>query len=161
MNNEFYLADTIDIIEEVLASGGEFRMFPKGTSMLPLIVQGEDSVVLRRSDEPLKKKDIAFYRRDSGQFVLHRIVRVDKNGIYTMCGDNQTVLERGIRPDQIIGYVSDIYKGETLLDRASLKNRAYLFFWGSIPLRRTIRFPRRALGKCKRVFLKIFGKKVD
>ncbi len=159
MNNEFYLADTIDLIEEVLASDGEFRMFPRGTSMLPLIVQGEDSVVLRRSDKPLKKKDIAFYRRDNGQFVLHRIVKVSRGGIYTMCGDNQTILEPNIRPDQIIGYVSDIYKKESRLNMKSLKHRAYLFFWGCVHVRRMVRFPRKALGKCKRIFLKIFGKK--
>ena len=159
MNNEFYLADTIDLIEEVLASGGEFRMYPRGTSMLPLIVQGEDSVVLRRSDKPLKRLDIAFYRRDSGQFVLHRIVKVNKKGIYTMCGDNQLVLEPGIRPDQIIGYVSDIYKKDVRLDRRSLKNRIYLFFWGSVFFRKVVKFPRRALGKSKSILLKIFGKK--
>lgn len=158
-NNEFYLADTIDLIEEVLASGGEFRMFPRGTSMLPLIVQGEDSVVLRRSDKPLVKNDIAFYKRDNGQFVLHRIVKVSRDGIYTMCGDNQTVLEPGIRPDQIIGYVSDIYKKDVRLNRRSFKNRVYLFFWGRVYLRGIIRFPRRVLGKCKRILRKIFGKK--
>ena len=161
MNNEFYLADTIGIIEEVLASGGEFRMFPRGTSMLPLLVQGEDSVVLRRSDKPLKKKDIAFYRRDNGQFVLHRIVKVSRRGIYTMCGDNQTVLEKGIRPDQIIGYVSGVYKKDVLLDRASLKNRLYLFFWGCIPLRRILRFCTIVVRKLKRIVKKILGKEVD
>ena len=159
MNNEFYLADTIDIIEEVLASGGEFRMYPRGTSMLPLIVQGKDSVVLRRSINPLVKNDIAFYRRDNGQFVLHRIVKVSKNGIYTMCGDNQTILEPGIRPDQIIGYVSAIYKEDKLLNTKSLKHRAYLFLWGRVWARNIIRFPRRCLGKIKRIFVKTFGKK--
>lgn len=158
-NNEFYLADTIDLIEEVLASGGEFRMYPRGTSMLPLIVQGEDSVVLRRSEAPLKRNDIAFYRRDNGQFVLHRIVKVSRNGIYTMCGDNQTVLEPNIRPDQIIGYVCAIYKGNEAINLKSFKYRAYLFFWGRVYLRKPIRFPRRCLGKIKRIFVKIFGKK--
>ena len=50
MNHEFYLTDAIEVIEEVLSSGGEFRMFPKGTSMLPLLVQGRDSVVLFRRE---------------------------------------------------------------------------------------------------------------
>ena len=62
MNNcEFALNDTIELIEEVIGSGGEFRLFPKGVSMRPLLVQGRDSVVLRRKDGvPAKKHDIAF-----------------------------------------------------------------------------------------------------
>ena len=72
-NGEFFLADAIEVIEEILNAGGEFRMYPKGTSMLPLIVQGRDSVVLKKRIEspqsPLKKNDIAFYRRSNGQFV--------------------------------------------------------------------------------------------
>ena len=55
-NSEFYLADAIEVIEDVLASGGEFRMYPKGTSMLPLIVQTRDSVVLKRNFEDGAKK---------------------------------------------------------------------------------------------------------
>ena len=115
-NGEFFLADAIDVIEEILNAGGEFRMYPKGTSMLPLIVQGRDSVVLRKRvespDEPLKRHDIAFYRRANGQFVLHRVMRVQRNGCYTMCGDNQLELEKDLLPSQIIGYVSQLYKGE-------------------------------------------------
>ena len=37
-NGEFYLADAIEVIDEILAGGGEFRIYPKGTSMLPLII---------------------------------------------------------------------------------------------------------------------------
>ena len=71
-NEEYYLADAIDVIDEVLASGGEFCIYPMGTSMLPLIVLTRDSVVLKRSEGvPAKKHDIAFYRRDDGHFVLH------------------------------------------------------------------------------------------
>ena len=51
-NGEFFLADAIEVIEEILNAGGEFRMYPKGTSMLPLIVQGRDSVVLTRCSTP-------------------------------------------------------------------------------------------------------------
>ena len=47
-NTEYCLSDAIEIIEEVLDSGGEFLLSPKGTSMLPLIVQGEDQVVLKK-----------------------------------------------------------------------------------------------------------------
>ena len=156
-NEEMYLADAITVIEEVLQADGEFRLYPKGTSMLPLLVQGKDSVVLRRRNDslekPLKKHDIAFYRRNSGQFVLHRVMKRSRDGSYTMCGDNQTVLEKGITPDQIIGYVCRIYKGERELSLASVKYKIYVLFWTCMPYRRCIRFFKRAWGFIKRRFL--------
>ena len=150
-NGEFYLADAIDVIEEILAGGGEFRMYPKGTSMLPLIVQGRDSVVLRRREGvPVKKHDIAFYRRDNGQFVLHRVMRVENDGSYVMCGDNQIDLEYGVRRDQIIGYVSCLYKGEKVRSMRTFSYRMYLCFYCWLPFRKATRFPGRVKGAVSR-----------
>lgn len=92
----FRLADFDDTIREVLDSGGEFTLFPRGTSMLPLIVQDRDSVALVKAGT-LRRGDIAFYRRADGEFVLHRIIG-EKDGTFTMCGDNQLAPEYGIKP---------------------------------------------------------------
>lgn len=155
-NGELYLADAIEVIDEILAGGGEFRMYPKGTSMLPMIVQGRDSVVLMRNkDMHAKKHDIAFYRRDNGQFVLHRVVKIEKDGTYTMCGDNQTELEFGIKGEQIIGCVARIYKGEKIRSMKSLSYKMYVWFYCCIPLRKALRFPKRAKAAiCRRIFRK-------
>lgn len=145
-NHEFHLSDAIDVIEEILQTGGEFRMYPKGTSMLPLLVQGRDSVVLKRKPaSQIKKHDILFYRRDNGQFVLHRLMKKKRDGTFILCGDNQTTLERHLHPDQIIGYVSQIYKGDQLLSLRSPSHRAYMLFWMWMPLRRIVFFVRRCL----------------
>lgn len=152
-NGEFYLADAIDVIEEVLASGGDFRLCPKGTSMLPLIVQGRDSVVLARSTEklPARKHDIAFYRRDNGQFVLHRVMKINKDGTYTMCGDNQCVLEKGVRKESIIAYVSRLYRGEREIRvRESFGYSVYVFLWTKMPLRKAERFIKRCFAFLRR-----------
>jgi hypothetical protein len=145
-NGEICLQEAFGVIEEILSGGGEFRMYPKGTSMLPIIVQGRDSVVLMRNTEtPAKKHDIAFYLRKNGQFVLHRVMKIEKDGSYTMCGDNQTVLEKGIEKEQIIGYVSRLYKGEKERNMRSISYRLYIFFYCFMPLRKVIRFPKRAI----------------
>lgn len=155
-NGEFCLQEAFDVIDEILEGGGEFRMYPRGVSMLPLIVQDRDSVVLLRDHQtPAKKHDIAFYRRKSGQFVLHRVMKIEKDGSYTMCGDNQTVLEKGIKKEQIIGYVSRLYKGEKERNMRSLGYRLYIFFYCFMPLRKAIRFPKRAImAVYRRVFRK-------
>ena len=158
-NNEFYLADAIEVIEEVLASGGDFRIFPKGTSMLPLIVQKRDSVTLsRKSEIPVDKYDIAFYRRRNGQFVLHRVMKICKDGTYVMCGDNQTTLETGIEKDQIIAYVSQIYRKDKPVKMNGIMYSLYVFLWTKMPIRHIGIFAKRACGKLARIFKDIFGK---
>lgn len=154
-SNEIFLDDAIEVIEEVLASGGEFKMYPKGISMLPLIRQGVDSVVLvRDKNVPLKKQDIAFYKRDNGQFVLHRVMSCEADGTYTMCGDNQTFLERGIRADQIIGKVDRLYKKEKLFRFDGIRYKMYLAIWCRMRVRLFLRLPKRAVAKIKRICTK-------
>ena len=156
-NGEFYLSDAIEVIDEVLDGGGEFRMYPKGISMLPFIVQGRDSVVLRRdAAHGAKKHDIAFYRRTDGQFVLHRVMKVCDDGSFVMCGDNQTVLEPDIKKEQIIGYVSRLYKGDREYSFSSLKYKIYIFFWCFMPYRRTVMFIKRIPGAIARRLNKLF-----
>lgn len=159
-NEEYYLADAIDVIDEVLASGGEFCIYPKGTSMLPLIVQTRDSVVLRRSEGvPAKKHDIAFYRRDDGHFVLHRVVKICDDGTYTMCGDNQTLLEKGIRPEQIIAYVCGVNRKGKKIKMDGFGYRTYVFFWTKRPLRRVLILGRTVLSKIGKMTRKILPKR--
>ena len=63
MNKEVQLADTIEIIKEKLDSGGTVTFTPNGTSMLPLLRDGEDVVVLSKPEGRLHLFDVALYRR--------------------------------------------------------------------------------------------------
>ena len=64
--------------------------------MLPLIRQGKDLLLIARKPEGrLSKYDVPLYRRDSGQYVLHRILKVREND-YVICGDNRWHRETGI-----------------------------------------------------------------
>ena len=128
LSDPIYIAEYDALIREVLASGGEFRLYPHGTSMLPLLRQGIDSVALRSLDRPPRKFDILFYKRQDGSYILHRVKEVTKEGI-VLWGDNHTVLEYGITEKNIIGHAARIFRGETELDCQSLKYRAYLWLW--------------------------------
>lgn len=101
------LESMFPVMEEQLRAGGSFCFGPKGVSMLPLIHQGRDTVVIAPISGKLKKYDIPLYRRENGQFVLHRVVAVKKHG-YVMCGDNQYVREYGVRDEQLIGVLTEI-----------------------------------------------------
>lgn len=137
MSDPIYLSEYEGLIREVLSTGGEFRLYPRGTSMLPLIRQGRDSVALSALHRPPRKYDILFYQRRDGSYVLHRVKAVTPEGL-TLWGDNQHRLETGVREDQIIGYAARIFREEKELDYQSVAYRAYLWLWQSWAVRRVI-----------------------
>ena len=128
MSDPIYIAEYDGLIREVLASGGEFRLYPHGTSMQPLLRQGLDSVALRTLDRPPQKYDILFYRRKDGSYILHRVKEVTPKGL-VLWGDNQKAPEYGVTEDMIIGYAARIFRGDKELDCQSLPDRAYLWLW--------------------------------
>lgn len=137
MSEPIILSDYDSLIREVLDSGGEFRIYPKGTSMLPLIRQGKDSVALRKLDRPPRKHDILFYQRADGSYILHRVKAVTPKGL-TLWGDNHTMLEHGVTEDQIIGYAARVFREEKEVNLHSLGYRMYLRLWQIKGLRRLL-----------------------
>ena len=106
------LEDMYPVIAQVLEENGEVSFKTHGISMHPMLANGRDTVTLKKVSGRLKKYDLPFYRRDNGQFVLHRIVGINSDGYITR-GDNQYVNEYGVRDDQIIGVVvSFVRKGK-------------------------------------------------
>ena len=156
MNNEVVcLAEAMPLIEEILAADGEFRFYPKGKSMLPLIVEERDSVILKRwNPESIKKRALLLYRRDNGQYVLHRMMKREANGTFSMCGDNQYVWERGIRSEQIIGYVPVLYRKDRPIKDDAIIYRLYSTVWSWRWIRTPLFFVKRILGRIKRAFKK-------
>ena len=137
MSNSIHIAEYDSVIREVLESGGEFRMYPHGTSMRPLLRQGIDSVVLEKMKRAPKKNDILFYQRQDGSYILHRVWEVTDTGL-TLVGDNQRMLEYGVTEEQIIGYVTRIYRGEKEINCDGLWYRMYLWLWQFMVIRRLV-----------------------
>jgi hypothetical protein len=97
----------VPVMEEAFRRGKSFRLPIRGTSMLPLLVEGRDAVILEKPAGPLAAGDIPLYRRADGSYVLHRIVAVEGDG-YVLCGDNQSEPERGITDDAVCAVVTAI-----------------------------------------------------
>ena len=66
-NKEIQLEDVIQIIKEKLNSGGTVTFTPHGTSMYPMLRNGEDVVVLKKPEGRLKYLDVAHYRDENIQ----------------------------------------------------------------------------------------------
>lgn len=97
--------DTVLLMEQYRALLETVDTLPlqvTGSSMTPFLAPGRDSVLLTKPGETLRRGDIALYQRESGAYVMHRVYRCERDGRYTMLGDAQQALERGIRREQIV-----------------------------------------------------------
>jgi len=124
---ELELSILLPLIQESFTAGRTVRFSPRGISMLPMLRQGLDCVILSPAPEKLRKYDIPFYRRDDGKFILHRVVKVGET--YTCIGDNQFELEEGVRHDQVIAVVSGFTRGEKEHQVSEWSYQLYCRFW--------------------------------
>lgn len=128
---EIELKEIWPLINEVISTGGSFRLFHKGQSMMPLLREGKDSVSLVKATD-IKKNDIVVYVRASGQLVMHRVVKI-KGDELIMCGDNQAVLEHGITKSNVLAKVEGFYRDDTYVE---LTDKRYLKYVKKLPFRR-------------------------
>lgn len=109
-----YDETVLSVLRERIKSGKTADLTVTGSSMTPFLVSGRDSVELAAIKAEPEKGDVVFYRRDNGTFVLHRVVKKDKNGFY-FAGDSQTFVEGPVRGDQLIAVcVSFCRKGSKI-----------------------------------------------
>lgn len=142
------LTELLPVICEVLATGGEFILQPRGKSMLPYFREGRDTIVLSPVTEAPKRDDILLYVRKSGVPVLHRVVLAEDNGTLTMRGDNQYFLEPGIEREQVLAIVKRYQRHGRERRTDALSSRLYCTRRRlTYPLRR---FVHRAIGFIKR-----------
>ena len=114
--------------EEELDKKGILVYTNKGNSMYPLIRQGKDVLIIKKVNSRLKKMDVPLYKRKSGQYVLHRIIKVNEND-YVIRGDNTYYNETGIRDDQILGVLSGVIREGKEISVNSLSYKIYSYFW--------------------------------
>lgn len=113
------LRDAEPIFRAVIEGGGVFTLKPRGNSMRPTIIPGRDSVSIVRLEGDASLYDILLYQRPDGSYVLHRVAAVEKDGTYTMCGDYQVVLEKGVRREDVVGVVIIIHRPQGDLVRGT------------------------------------------
>lgn len=146
------LEQLLPLIQERLASGESVQFTPQGTSMRPAIYGGRDQVILSPLPEKLKKYDLPLYRRDDGQFVLHRIVKVGQT--YTCVGDNQFVLEEGVPREWMIALTTGFIRKGKYYSTDSFAYRIYCRIWHwTRPVRHFgLRCGQAILRRLKRIF---------
>lgn len=121
------LEQLMPLIRERLASGESVQFTTNGTSMRPMLGNGENQVILSPLPRKLKKYDLPLYQRDNGQYVLHRIVKVGET--FTCIGDNQFLYEEGVRYDQMIALATGFVRKGKLHTTTGTGYKVYCRLW--------------------------------
>ena len=114
--------------EEILEKEGRLVYTNVGDSMWPFIREGRDLVVIERVSGKLEKYDVPLYRRDSGQYVLHRVLKVREND-YVLCGDNRWRRETGVTDRHILGVLTAVIRDGKELPVTDRRYRLYVHLW--------------------------------
>ena len=134
-----------------------------GTSMMPLLRQNRDIMIIEKPNGRLKKYDVPLYVRPDGKHVLHRILKVREKD-YVICGDHCTDKEYGITDSQIIGVLTGVIKDGREISLDSFSYKLYYHLWCDFfPIRVFLikfkSFLRRCFAFLKRALRKLFGRK--
>ncbi|MBQ4264946.1 MAG: S24/S26 family peptidase [Clostridia bacterium] len=125
----------VDVLRGLTEEGHEVSMLVSGSSMSPFICHQRDSIYFKKPDAPLKAGDMVFYQRESGQYIMHRILRAYA-GEYDIVGDAQTEIERGVKREQIFAIVTRVKRKGKMIQPGDFWWEFFARVWTKmIPLR--------------------------
>lgn len=107
------------VLMRELLKQGRVRLTVSGASMVPFLVHQRDSVLVSKPGGKLRRGDIVFYQRPGGAYIMHRIVKIGKNGLLSLCGDAQTCIETSVAPGQVFGIINTAYRKGKKIDTGS------------------------------------------
>lgn len=123
------LEEISDLVLGLLKDGIDVKINITGVSMVPMLVPNRDCVTLRKADgSSLNVNDVVLYRRDNGDFVLHRLWKIDANQ-FIMVGDGQRVLEYGICDNNIIAKVIAFNRNDKTYNVDNKAYKLYIALW--------------------------------
>ena len=101
------MSDSIKTIEEVLLTNGTYIGPTVGTSMLPMLKNRRDTIVVKAKTERLKPLDVALYKRGD-RYILHRVLTVTDSG-YIIRGDN-CYFDEIVPEETVIGVLTEFFR---------------------------------------------------
>lgn len=142
--------------EEELVRHGSIVFINKGNSMMPLLREDKDLMVITRrpvdSEGNLlrcKKYDVILYKRGSS-YILHRILKVLPEG-YVICGDHNWRREYDIREEQILGVLTSFVRDGAETQVTNRRYMCYVHLWCDFfPIRALLLRLKTFFGRIKR-----------
>jgi len=96
------------VTQEVLTQGFCIRVKGRGSSMYPFVRTGDMLLIEPKKPDEFNIGDIIFYRRPTGVYVAHRLIK--KNGTTTLItkGDNVPYYDEPVPIEQVLGRVVSV-----------------------------------------------------
>ncbi len=128
-------------IEDVLQEKGVYIGPTVGVSMLPMLKNRRDTIVVKPKTERLKRLDVALYKRGEA-YVLHRVLEAVDGG-YIIRGDN-CYADENVPEEAVIGVLTEFFR----------KDKHYY-----CTDKKYIRYAKRRVGtyKLRRFYLRVKG----
>lgn len=127
-NNLLETDKVVDIMDNIIAAGGECKLVVTGNSMFPTLKHKRDSVILvSPSKRCVKKGEIVFIQRENGEYILHRVYKTYED-YFIMNGDNQEWCEN-IRFNSVIAVAKKIVRKNKEISCDNLIYRSYVYLW--------------------------------
>lgn len=129
------MSEPVTSFEEELKNQGKLIWRNRGYSMLPLIRQDRDLILIEPSPASrCRKYDAVLYKRND-QYILHRILKVLDRG-YVVCGDHNWKKDPVVFDEEILGVMTAVIRDGKELRADSLPYRCYVHLWcDCFPLR--------------------------
>lgn len=129
----------LDTLCSIADSGKTVSTIVSGGSMTPFLGNNRDYVFLEAPKKPLKKGDIVLFERVNGDYILHRIKRIKKDGFYLL-GDRQYNVEGPVKPSQIRCVAVSVKRKNKILTPKNIIWKFYSKIWLNIVFLRPIVF---------------------
>ncbi len=144
--------------EEELERSGKLVYTNKGVSMMPLLRENKDIMIIEKcAAADVKRLDAVLFTRKSPEktnYVLHRVLKVNRDESFWIVGDNCVSGEQ-VRGEQILGKLTEVIRDGKRIGADSAAYRVYAHIWcDAYPVRffflRARNFAKRCLRYVKR-----------
>lgn len=124
-------------IRTLVSEGKTVTLTVKGNSMNPFIVHLRDRMTIGPwKDEDIRKGTVALVKDTRGSYVIHRIIKRDKDRV-VLLGDGNIGFTETATLDNVIGIMHNIDRKGRVWTPQSTLWRLYSWFWMTLtPLRR-------------------------
>lgn len=128
----------VGLLKQLVEEGETVSMRIVGSSMSPFLIHDRDLITFKAPERELKKGDMVFFQRESGQYVMHRIYAVKPDGYY-MVGDAQAEIEGPIRREQIFAFIIKVRRKDKWMEPGDFWWNFFERVWiNIIPFRKVV-----------------------
>ena len=125
---EIDTAEYMNALCSIISKGKGVSSVVTGSSMAPFLISNKSWVYLEKPENKLSKGDIALYVRSNGDFILHRVYKVDGEDLYFV-GDAQSVVEGPVPYSCVKGVVTKYKRRRKWKDTSTFIWKFYSKIW--------------------------------